>query len=134
MRRMRPEQMLAFREARREALAERLAARAGELYPEKVAERNGDEVRAEAGRIAASARSWGLRSEEDVTTYYDLSMELGPGFERGEDGAWAREILEDRARSPHDRIVAVWDAYFWSGVDDPFEEAGAGNRPGGRGR
>ena len=134
MRRVRPEQMEAFREARREELAERLAARAARLYPEKVAERRNEEVRAEARRISASARSWGLTSERDVTIYYDLSLELGPHFEKGDDGAWAREILEDRARGPHERIVAVRDAYFWAEVEDPFAEDGAGSRPAGRGR
>ena len=133
MRQVRPEQMEAFREERREELAGRLAARAARLWPEKVADRRDEEVRAEARRISASARSWGLTSERDVTIYYDLSLELGPGFERGEDGAWARRILEDRARGPHERIVAVRDAYFWAEVEDPFAEDGAGSRPERRG-
>ena len=132
--RIRPEQMADFREERRAALAERLAARGARLYPENVYERTDEEVRAEARRIAASARSWGLTSEEDVTIYYDLSMELGEGFEREEDGVWAREVLEDRARPPHERIVAVRDAYLRGGVDDPYAEDGAGSLPGGRGR
>lgn len=134
MRRLRPEQMEAFREERREALAGRLAERAFRLWPEKVAERRDEEVRAEARRISASARSWGLTAEQDVTIYYDLSLDLGEGFEKGEGGAWAREILEDRRRGPHERIVAVRDAYLRSDDEDPFAEDGAGNRPDARGR
>lgn len=132
--RIRPEQMTDFREERREALAGRLAARAARLYPEIVHGRQDGEVRAEARRVTASARAWGLTSEEDVTIYYDLSMELGEGFEREEDGAWAREVLEDRARPPHERIVAVRDAYLRGGVEDPYAEDGAESPPGGRGR
>lgn len=132
--RLRPEQMEAFRAERRESLAGRLAARAARLYPENVYGRADEEVRAEARRVAASARAWGLVSEEDVTLYYDLSMELGEGFEREEDGAWAREVLEDRARAPHERIVAVRDAYLRGGLEDPYAEGGAGSPPDGRGR
>jgi hypothetical protein len=132
--RIRPEQMEAFRGERREALAERLAARGARLYPEKVAGRRDAELRAEARRIAASAREWGLTSERDATIYYDLSLELGEEFERGEEGRWAREHLEDRRRGPHERIVAVRDAYLEGDVEDPFAEDGAGSRPGARGR
>lgn len=132
--RIRAAQMEAFRAQMRAELAGRLARRGVELWPEKVAERSAEEVRAEASRIAASARTWGLTSERDVTIYYDLSMELGEGFERREDGAWAREILEDRSRGPHDRIVAVRDAWELEGIEDPFEEGGAEGRPGRRGR
>ena len=132
--RIRPEQMADFRDERRAALAERLATRGARLYPENVHGRSDEEVRAEARRIAASARSWGLTSEEDVTIYYDLSMELGEGFEREEDGAWAREVLEDRTRGPHERIVAVREAYLRGDLEDPYAEDGAGSRPDGRGR
>jgi len=132
--RLRPEQMEAFRAERRESLAGRLAARAARLYPENVYGRTDEEVRAEARRIAASARAWGLASEEDVTIYYDLSMELGEGFDREEDGAWAREVLADRARPPHERIVAVRDAYLRGGLEDPYAEDGAGSPRDGRGR
>jgi len=132
--RVRPAQMDAFRAQMRAELAARLARRGAELWPEKAGERSAEELRTEACRIAASARGWGLTSERDVTIYYDLSMELGEGFERREDGAWAREVLEDGSRGPHERIVAVRDAWELEGIEDPFEEGGAESRPGGRGR
>ena len=102
--RLRPEQLEAFRTEARDELAARLARRGAERFPEKALGRTPEELRAEAGRVAASARERGLVSEKDVTGFYDLSMELGPGFEQGPVGTWAREILKERGRSPRERM------------------------------
>ena len=118
--RLRPEQLDAFRKECREALADRLAKRCAARFPEKTLGRDAAEVRAEAGRLAAEARVWGLVSEEDVTLFYDLSIDLGPGFEKGAGGRWAREILESRTLSPHERIVALRERVLREDGWDPF--------------
>ncbi|MFN7987855.1 MAG: hypothetical protein U0529_10305 [Thermoanaerobaculia bacterium] len=102
--RLRPAQLEAFREEARSELADRLARRGEERFPEKALGRPRDERRAEARRLATAARERGLVSEEEVALFYDLSMELGPGFEQGPTGAWAREILKERSRSPRERL------------------------------
>lgn len=118
--RLRPEQLEAFREEARATLADRLARRGEERFPEKTLGRARVELRAEAHRLAAVARERGFVSEEEVTLFYDLSLELGPGFEQGPAGAWAREILKERGRSPRERLeklktralgVEEWDPH-----------------------
>jgi hypothetical protein len=118
--RFRPEQLEAFREEMRAELAARLARRGEERFPEKALGRTPEDLRAEARRLAAVARERGLVSEEEVTLFYDLSLELGPGFEQGPAGAWAREILKERGRSPRERLeklnarvlgVEEWDPH-----------------------
>ena len=120
--RLRPAQLEAFREEARAGLAERLARRGEQIWPERTADRPRAEVRAEAERLAAAARERGLVSEEDVTRFYDLSLELGPGFEEGPAGTWAREILKQRAVPPRERLerlrARVWGAEEW----DPRRE------------
>ncbi|HYN40274.1 MAG TPA: hypothetical protein VE129_00745 [Thermoanaerobaculia bacterium] len=118
--RLRPEQLEAFREEARATLADRLVRRGEERFPEKTPGRTPVELRAEAHRLAAVARERGFVSEEEVTLFYDLSLELGPGFEQGPAGAWAREILKERGRSPRERLeklaarvlgVEEWDPH-----------------------
>lgn len=118
--RLRPEQLDAFRRECREALADRLAKRCAARFPEKTLGREAAEVRAEARHLAEAARAWGLVSEEDVTLFYDLSMELGPGFERGAGGRWAREFLDSRTLSPRERIVALRERVLREEAWDPF--------------
>jgi hypothetical protein len=110
-----------FREEMRAALADRLARRAAIRWPEKTLGREAAEVRAEARRLAMSARERGLVSEEDVTLFYDLSMELGPGFEQGPSGAWARQVLKERL-SPHARVLALRERAFAVEEWDPDRE------------
>jgi hypothetical protein len=105
--RFRPAQLEAFRDEMRVELAGRLARRGEERFPDRMLGRAPAEVRAEARRLAAAARERGLVSEQEVTEFYDLSMELGPGFEQGPTGAWAREILKQRGRSPRERLEAL---------------------------
>jgi hypothetical protein len=119
--RLRPEQLDAFRTEAREALADRLARRAAERFPEKVLGRGAAEVRSEARRLAGGARERGLVSEEDVTLFYDLSMELGTGFEQGPSGAWARQLLKERL-SPHARVLALRERVLFVEEWDPYRE------------
>lgn len=102
--RLRPEQFDAFRDEMRTELAERLARRGEERFPERMLGRAPAEVRAEARRLAAAARERGFVSEQEVALFYDISMELGPGFEQGPTGAWVRELLKERGLPPRERL------------------------------
>ncbi len=120
--RLRPEQLEAFREEARAELADRLARRGEERWPEKSLGRAPGELRAEARRLAAAARERGLVSEEEVTLFYDLSVELGPGFEQGPAGAWSRETLKERGRSPRERLLALGERVLAVEEWDPCRE------------
>ncbi|MBK8597330.1 MAG: hypothetical protein IPN83_17445 [Holophagales bacterium] len=120
--RFRPEHLEAFREEARARLADRLARRGEERFPEKTLGRAPVELRAEAGRLAAVARERGLVSEEEVTLFFDLSLELGPGFEQGPAGAWAREILKERALSARERLEKLRARVFAGEEWDPHRE------------
>ena len=120
--RFRAEQLEAFREEVRAKLAARLARRGEERFPEKALGRTPGDLRAEARRLAAVARERGLVSEEEVTLFYDLSLELGPGFEQGPAGAWAREILKERALSPRARLEKLRARVFAVEAWDPHRE------------
>jgi hypothetical protein len=57
----------------------------------------------------------------DVTLFYDLSMELGPGFEQGPSGAWARQVLKERL-SPHARALSLRERVLAVEEWDPYRE------------
>ena len=120
--RLRAEQLAAFRESARAELADRLVRRGEERLPEKTAGRSRDELRAEARRLSTAARERGLVSEEEVARFYDLSMELGPGFEQGPGGAWAREILRERSRAPRESLEKLRERVLSPEEWDPRRE------------
>lgn len=119
---LRDGQLEAFREEARAGLADRLARRGEERFPEKAAGRSRDELRAEARRLSAAARERGFVSEEEVTLFYDLSLELGPGFEQGPAGAWAREVLKERTVPPRERLERLRERVGAAETWDPHRE------------
>ena len=76
-------------------------------------DRMGDaEIRREILNGIQGAMSYHITGDADVCRYIDLIFAFGREFERGEEFAWTREILEDPALASHAKIRRIYSKTF----------------------
>lgn len=80
-----------------ERLEVRVLAHVRRCFPEEVAGRDDEELRAAIGLALERARSWGFEVDLHLCQFVDLSVVLGGGFDADPRFSWAGEVLRDPA-------------------------------------
>ena len=76
-----------------------LTARVAERDPVSAAVLSETELHARVQRAVDRSLAFGIDAERDVTTFVDLSFELGALLDEELEREWARELLSDPSRS-----------------------------------
>ena len=104
---IRREQMQALADERRALFEERLIAHLENAYPEKLWTSTPEAVRERVRRAVDKALSYSVRTERDVTSFVDLTFELGEGFDIDPRFDWAGEILRDDSLDGRDKVARI---------------------------
>lgn len=90
---IRPAQIEALREPVIADFVERVVERLARVYPEPYQAMGDAGARAFVWRAVEAAERHGIDTEGDVSALIDLKIQVGEGFERSPDRAWAAAVL-----------------------------------------
>lgn len=96
------DQLDAIRSHRVEEFTRYLADRARDLHAESVAESDDEALLRDMEAVIEAARARGLKKQNQMERFADLSVLLGVGFETSE--AWAQAIFDDDELHPKERL------------------------------
>lgn len=109
---IRPEQMQALADERRARFEEEVLTHLESAYPEELWTRTKDEVRERVRRAVDKALAYSIRTERDVTSFVDITFELGEEFDADPRFEWATKILNDDALDGRGKVAKIKEALF----------------------
>jgi|WetSurMetagenome_2_1015567.scaffolds.fasta_scaffold349632_2 hypothetical protein len=109
IRTIRKEQMQALRAPLLARLHQELLLHVKKHFAKKIRERSDEELLNHIRRVVSRAFQYGFRSERQVYNYVNISMILGPDFDRAEEMQWTRKYLLDPKKTPTIRIDGLFD-------------------------
>lgn len=104
---IRDEQMQSMADAQRREFEEGIVAHLDRAYPEKVWNIPVEELRERVHESVGKALSYGIEIEKDVSSYVDITFELGENFDADPEHEWAGEILRDDPLSGAEKIAKI---------------------------
>jgi hypothetical protein len=90
----------------------RLVAHVEEAYPEKVWDIALSDLGVRIHRAIDQAITYGIKIEEDVATFVDLTFELGQHFDTDPEHEWAQPILRDPNLEGHEKVNMIEEALY----------------------
>ena len=75
--------------------------------------KDAEAARALVDRVTPVAAEYGIKKEEDVAVFLDLSVMYGEDFHRDE---WASDVLADEALAPSKKMDELRERVFQSGA------------------
>ncbi len=105
---LRKEQVLALIQAASGPFVRRLTVDLQKLFPEQIAELGPGGTRTVIESGIRKAHEYGMTRENEIAQFVGLMFMLGRDFDEDPDFIWAHRILRDSARSPQDRLDALY--------------------------
>jgi hypothetical protein len=104
MLRIRAEQMAAFSRAGLRQFEDRVLAMVQRHWPTQWPLATEDDWRTRVRSTITRAASYGITEAPDVTRYINISLALGPDFDRDPAFPWASALLQDTTQDPGSRL------------------------------
>jgi hypothetical protein len=109
---IRDEQIEGLKVGKRQRFEEGVVAHLERAYPEEVWNISTDDLRERVHSSVEKALSYGIDIEKDVSSYVDLTFELGENFDEDPQQEWAGEILRDESLSGAEKIAKIKKILF----------------------
>lgn len=110
---IRDKQMEAFRRNLQELYEKRMARRLQVRFPDQTQGWSDEELYDYVRFHTDRARSYGLKRESDLRRYLDFTFVLSPDFDRSEETAWAKVILNARKLDGTEKMSRLNDYYIF---------------------
>jgi hypothetical protein len=104
---IRKEQMAVLQQAMETRFEKWLAGQIRAGYPQETKELDDNVMQERIRHGIARIEGYGIRDEESVAGYVELTFKIGSDFEDRPDMSWARRILDDPAIAANEKIPLI---------------------------